>query len=237
MKNEVFNTDCMNYMRKCSDKQFNLAIVDPPYGNAGNETQFKSADKVRFGGRFDKYKTIERTGGSWAGKHKRKTIRWDKAPSKEYFAELFRVSKNQIIFGGNYFVLPPTRCFIIWEKLTISEKFTMAMCEYVWTSFSDNAKIFKFKPQDKYRFHPTQKPVELYKWILQNYAKKGDTILDTHLGSGSSRIAAYDMGFDFVGMEIDTEYFEMQEKRFKEHQQQLSLFEFAGGQIQGNLAL
>lgn len=128
-------------------------------------------------------------------------------------------------------MLPPTRCFIIWGKLTISEKFTMAMCEYVWTSFSDNAKIFKFKPQDKYRFHPTQKPVELYKWILQNYAKKGDAILDTHLGSGSSRIAAYDMGFDFVGTEIDTEYFEMQEKRFKEHCAQGSLFTFSGGEV------
>ena len=231
MTNEALNMDCMDYMRKCSDKQFSLAIVDPPYGNAGNETQFKRADKTRFGGRFDKYKTIERTGGTWAGKYKRKIIRWDKAPSKEYFAELFRVSKNQIIFGGNYFMLPPTRCFIIWEKLTVSEKFTMAMCEYAWTSFSDNAKIFKFKPQDKYRFHPTQKPVALYKWILSHYAKAGDIILDTHLGSGSSRIAAYDMGFDFIGTEIDREYFEEQEKRFKDHCAQGCLFTFSGGEV------
>ena len=139
---EALNMDCMDYMNQCSDKQFSLAIVDPPYGNAENETQFKRADKARFGGRFDKYKIIERTGGTWAGKYKRKIIRWDKAPSKEYFAELFRVSKNQIIFGGNYFMLPPTRCFIIWEKLTISEKFTMAMCEYVWTSFFRQCKDF-----------------------------------------------------------------------------------------------
>lgn len=107
----------------------------------------------------------------------------------------------------------------------------MAMCEYVWTSFFDNSKIFKCKPQDKFRFHPTQKPVELYKWILKNYAKKGDKILDTHLGSGSSRIAAYDMGFDFVGMEIDKEYFDKQEKRFKEYCTQGGLFEFSGGEI------
>lgn len=231
MTNETFNMDCMDYMKNCHDKQFDLAIVDPPYGNAGNENQFKSNDKTRFGEWFDKYKTIERKGGTWSKKYERKIIRWDKAPSKEYFTELFRVSKNQIIFGGNYFNLPSTRCFIIWEKLTISEKFSMAMCEYAWTSFFDNAKIFKFKPQDKYRFHPTQKPVELYKWILRNYAKKGDTILDTHLGSGSSRIAAYDMGFDFVGTELDAEYFEKQEKRFRDHCAQGNLFEFSGGEV------
>ncbi len=231
MTNEAFNMDCMDYMKNCFGKQFDLAIVDPPYGNAENENQFKGNDKIRVGGRFDKYKTVERTGGTWAEKYQRKIIRWDKAPPKEYFMELFRVSKNQIIFGGNYFKLPATRCFIIWEKLTISEKFTMAMCEYAWTNFSENAKIFKCKPQDKYRFHPTQKPVELYKWILKNYAKKGDMILDTHLGSGSSRIAAYDMGYDFVGTEIDTEYFEKQERRFKEHCAQGALFTFSGGEV------
>ena len=231
MISEAFNIDCMEFLKKCKDKEFDLAIVDPPYGDAKNKNQFKRADKKRFGGWFDKYKEVERTGGTWAAKYKKKIIRWDVAPPKEYFIELFRVSKNQIIFGGNYFDLPPTRCFIIWEKLTISERFTMAMCEYAWTSFFDNSKIFKCKPQDKFRFHPTQKPIELYKWILKNYAKKGDKILDTHLGSGSSRIAAYDMGFDFVGMEIDKEYFAKQEKRFKEHCTQGSLFEFSGGEI------
>lgn len=228
MISEAFNIDCMEFLKKCKDKEFDLAIVDPPYGSA-ETSQFTKGQ--RFGGLFDKYKEIERTGGTWAVKYNKKIIRWDVAPPKEYFIELFRVSKNQIIFGGNYFELPPTRCFIIWEKLTISEKFTMAMCEYVWTSFFDNSKIFKCKPQDKFRFHPTQKPVELYKWILKNYAKKGDKILDTHLGSGSSRIAAYDMGFDFVGMEIDKEYFDKQEKRFKEYCTQGSLFEFSGGEI------
>ena len=227
MTNEAYNIDCMKYMKDCPDKFFDLAIVDPPYGGTGNENQSKY--KTRFGGRFDKYKTVERTGGTWSKKHKRKIIDWDIAPSKEYFTELFRVSKNQIIFGGNYFDLPPTRCFIVWEKLTISEKFSMAMCEYAWTSFFSNAKLFKYAPQNSSRFHPTQKPEELYKWILQNYAKNGDKILDTHLGSGSSRIAAYDRGFDFIGTEIDKEYFDKQEKRFKEHCAQGSLFEFQGG--------
>lgn len=230
MISEAFNIDCMEFLKKCKNKEFDLAIVDPPYGRV--DGKFQGVQGGRFGnGRFDKYRKVECTGGTWASKYKKKIIRWDVAPPKEYFIELFRVSKNQIIFGGNYFDLPPTRCFIIWEKLTISEKFTMAMCEYVWTSFFDNSKIFKCKPQDKFRFHPTQKPVELYKWILKNYAKKGDKILDTHLGSGSSRIAAYDMGFDFVGMEIDKEYFDKQEKRFKEYCTQGSLFEFSGGEI------
>ena len=230
MISEAFNIDCMEFLKKCKNKEFDLAIVDPPYGRV--DGKFQGVQVGRFGnGRFDKYRKVECTGGTWASKYKKKIIRWDVAPPKEYFIELFRVSKNQIIFGGNYFDLPPTRCFIIWEKLTISEKFTMAMCEYVWTSFFDNSKIFKCKPQDKFRFHPTQKPVELYKWILKNYAKKGDKILDTHLGSGSSRIAAYDMGFDFVGMEIDKEYFDKQEKRFKEYCTQGSLFEFSGGEI------
>lgn len=205
MISETHNIDCMEYLKTCVDKQFDLAIVDPPYGSA------------------------ERTGGTWATKYKKKIISWDVAPPKEYFTELFRVSKNQIIFGGNYFDLPPTRCFIVWEKLTISEKFSMAMCEYAWTSFFSNAKLFKYAPQNSSRFHPTQKPVELYKWILQNYAKKDDKILDTHLGSGSCRIAAYDIGFDFVGTEIDKEYFVKQEARFKEHCAQGSLFEFKGG--------
>lgn len=149
---------------------------------------------------------------------------WDIAPTEEYFKELARVSKNQIIWGGNYFALPPTRCFLIWKKLTISENFSMAMAEYAWTSFNDNAKIFECAPQDKSRFHPTQKPVALYSWIFQRYAKPGDKILDTHLGSGSSRIAAYDAGLDFVGFEIDKDYFKAQEERFSAHAAQMNLF-------------
>ena len=176
--------------------------------------------------------SAERTGRTWSKKYQihtggifDKDIRhWDVAPTPEYFNELARVSKNQIIFGGNYFGLPPTRCFLIWRKTTISDHFSMAMCEYAWTSFNDNAKVFDYPPQGKDRFHPTQKPVALYAWIFQHYAKPGDRILDTHLGSGSSRIAAYDAGLDFTGYEIDKTYFDLQEKRFADHAAQQSLF-------------
>lgn len=156
----------------------------------------------------------------------KKIIAWDVAPGQEYFDELFRVSRNQIIWGGNYFRLPPTRCFLVWRKLTISETFTMAMAEYAWTSFNGNAKVFECAPQGKPgdRFHPTQKPIELYRWIFSRYAKAGDKILDTHLGSGSSRIAAYDAGLDFWGYEIDETYFRLEEERFEAHSAQLSLF-------------
>ncbi|MBQ9460129.1 MAG: site-specific DNA-methyltransferase [Oscillospiraceae bacterium] len=149
---------------------------------------------------------------------------WDIAPPPEYFRELARVSKNQIIWGGNYFDLPPTRCFLVWRKLTISDNFTMAMAEYAWTSFNDNAKVFDAAPQNAARFHPTQKPVELYAWIYRHYTAGGFKILDTHLGSGSSRIAAYDAGLDFVGCEINKTYFDLQEKRFAEHSAQQNLF-------------
>jgi site-specific DNA-methyltransferase (adenine-specific) len=149
---------------------------------------------------------------------------WDIAPPPEYFDELARVSKNQIIWGGNYFDLPPTRCFLIWRKLTISENFSMAMAEYAWTSFNDNAKVFEHAPQDKERFHPTQKPVALYKWILSRYAKQGDLILDTHVGSASSLIACEELGFDYVGYEIDETYYELAKKRLDEFNAQIRMF-------------
>lgn len=160
------------------------------------------------GGRHRSYK--KETGGA--------DIRhWDIAPNAEYFRELARVSRNQIIWGANYFNMPPTRCFVVWRKLSISENFTMAMAEYAWTSFNDNAKVFEHTPQGTQaepRIHPTQKPVALYKWLLARFAKSGQKILDTHVGSGSSRIACDEMGFDFVGCEIDKVYFDLQEKRF-----------------------
>ena len=167
-----------------------------------------------------------RTGGSWSKKYGYDIRHWDIAPQAEYFQELARVSKNQIIWGGNYFDLPPTRCFLIWRKLSISENFSMAMAEYAWTSFNDNAKVFEYAPQGntEKRFHPTQKPVALYAWIYKIYAKPGMKILDTHLGSGSSRIAAYDAGLDFTGYEIDPTYFKLQEERFARHTSQTNLF-------------
>lgn len=148
---------------------------------------------------------------------------WDIAPNEEYFNELARVSKNQIIWGGNYFDLPPTRCFLIWRKLSISENFSMAMCEYAWTSFNDNAKLFEYPPQGnkEQRFHPTQKPVALYTWVLNRYAKEGYKILDTHAGSASSLIACYDKGLDFVGFEIDKFYYEKAQERLERHMSQL----------------
>jgi len=217
----------MEAMQAMPDKAFDLAVIDPPYGGGGVICGCR-ASAPDFGGWFDRYEIkATRTGGGYAEKYGKSIEHWDVAPPPEYFKELFRVSKNQIIWGGNYFELPATRCFLVWRKLTISEGFTMAMCEYAWTSFNDNAKWIELAPQGKrgeQRFHPTQKPVELYRWILHHYAKPGDRILDTHLGSGSSRIAAHDLGFDFVGYEIDKDYFDAQEKRFAAYTAQGSLF-------------
>lgn len=153
---------------------------------------------------------------------RKKIIAWDVAPPQEYFDELRRVSRNQIIWGANYFRMPPTRCFVVWRKTNVAEGFDMAMAEYAWTSFDRNALVYEKSPIGQPgRFHPTQKPIELYMWLLNKFAKDGDKILDTHLGSGSSRIAAYRLGFDFVGTEIDKEYFEQEEKRFAEETAQL----------------
>jgi site-specific DNA-methyltransferase (adenine-specific) len=197
---EVTNEDCMEGMSRYPDNYFDLAIVDPPYGIDINSsgTHFK-----------EKYEAKD----------------WDKeTPNDEYFKELIRVSKNQIIWGGNYFLdrLGNCKCFLIWDK-RIAEDMSFAMCEMAWTSFKNGAKIYKTTATQQNRIHPTQKPVALYKWILDKYAKQGDKILDTHLGSGSSRIAAYEMGFDFTAFELDKEYFEAQEKRYKAHIAQLKL--------------
>lgn len=196
----ALNIDCMEYMATLPDKAYDLAIVDPPYGISITDS-----------GRLSK----------WCVNDKR----WDDAtPDETYFKELFRVSENQIIWGGNYFHLPPTRGFIIWDKQQ-PEGVSFASCEFAWSSFDRSAKTFyqsPLKAQDV-KCHPTQKPVKLYEWLLKNYAKPGDKILDTHLGSGSSRIAAYEMGFDFVGCEIDEDYFKAQEKRWESHISQIRI--------------
>ena len=226
--NEAYNLDCMEYMKTLPDNAFDLAVVDPPYGDAGADSGF--AEGKRFGERFDRYKKVERRGGQWAERYTNKIVSWDVAPNQQYFDELFRIAKSQIIWGGNYFSLPPTRCFLIWRKTNIPDGFTMAQVEYAWTSFNTNAVVFEFSSAGQPgRFHPTQKPVELYRWIFSKFAKQGDRIIDTHLGSGSSRIAAYDAGLDFVGCEIDAEYFQAQEQRFAEHTAQLNLF------LEGNI--
>ena len=204
LMNKALNCNCMEYMKTLPDKAFDLCICDPPYG-IGDKFKGGASGKMNFNEIVNKA--------------------WDTAPSADYFKELFRISENQIIWGGNYFDLPPTRCFITWDK-GISEDFSLAMAELAWTSFDKLAKIFRLcVPKDGLRIHPTQKPVALYEWLLTHYAKPGDKILDTHLGSGSSRIAAYNLGFDFVGCEIDKDYFDAQEKRFAAHAAQTSLFD------------
>ena len=198
---KLYNGDCMEVMKTFKDKQFDLCIVDPPYGVDINSsgTHFK-----------EKYEIKD----------------WDKAtPNDEYFKELKRVSKNQIIWGGNYFLdrLGNCKCFIIWDK-KIAEGMSFAMCEMAWTSFRNGAKIYNRTATQLNRIHPTQKPVELYKWLLQNYAKEGDTILDTHFGSLSIGIACHDLKFDLTAIELDKDYYEMAKKRLINHQKQLTLF-------------
>ena len=212
--NIALNADCMEIMREYPDKYFDLAVVDPPYGSGGGEF----AGDTRFGGRFDRYLQDCPDGRKVGGKVRKKITSWDYAPGEDYFNELFRVSKEQIIWGGNYFQLPPNRCFLVWLKTNIPENFSMAMAEYAWCSFNDNAKVIKMSSAGiAGRFHPTQKPEELYRWIYAHYTKPGFKILDTHLGSGSSRRAAYDFNLDFVGTEIDKEYFEKQETAWAEY--------------------
>ncbi len=210
--------------------------IQKPSGRLHNHGRFtRYCNPPIGGGQDEKCKRFE--GGTWARRYNRRGVDegardngifWDVAPSEEVFEQMFRVSKNQIIWGGNYFNLPPTRCFVVWDKLTISAEFSMAMCEYAWTSFKGkNAKRWEGAPQGTKadpRFHPTQKPVGLYKFLLSQFANKGDRILDPFLGSGSSRIAAWEMGFDFVGCEIDTGYFTMQEQRFSDYTSQGNLF-------------
>ncbi len=198
---ELLHCDCMEYMATVPDKYFDLAIVDPPYG-IGDKFKGGKNGKMNFNEIVNKD--------------------WDKVPSDEYFAELQRVSKNQIIWGGNYFNLPPTRCFIVWDKI-ISEDFSLAMAELAWTSFDKLAKIYKLQVPKNGKIHPTQKPIKLYEWLLTNYAKKGQRILDTHLGSGSSAIAAHYFGVDFVGCELDKDYFEAAKARFDMATKQLAM--------------
>jgi site-specific DNA-methyltransferase (adenine-specific) len=198
----ITNEDNMELMARYPDKYFDLAIVDPPYG---------LGKKIYSGGtKGCKFQTL-------FGENK-----WDnETPKKEYFNELFRVSKNQIIWGGNYFDLPPTRTILCWDKLKGDNNFSM--WEMAWTSFDEPAKIFRQSSMGD-RIHPTQKPVALYKWLLDKYAKPNDKILDTHLGSGSIAIACHDYGFDLTACELDKEYFDKAMQRINNHTAQTKLF-------------
>jgi len=208
---DIYLMDCIEGMKQYPDNHFDLAIVDPPYG----------IDLANMNMGIGKSKKASK-----AKNRKWKAKNWDEeVPNQEYFKELFRVSKNQIIWGGNYFNLGACSNFITWDK-EIPEGLSFSDVEFAWTSFSGANKIFRYSAYKNKaeKFHPTQKPPELYKWRIHKYAKQGDKILDTHLGSGSSRIAAYKGGFNFVGFEIDPEYIEKSTIRFNNHINQLTLF-------------
>jgi len=202
---ELHNVDCMEYLATLEDNSFELAIVDPPYGIGINVNMGR-----RKGDKPSQYK-------KFAGE--------DKAiPEAKFFCELRRASKNQIIWGGNYMTehLPPSPCWLLWDK-KFSEDVTFAQYEMAWTSFKTSAKKYEKHPNQNNRIHPTQKPVKLYEWLLMNYAKEGDRILDTHLGSGSIAIACHNLGFDLVGCELDADYFNAAKKRLEQHQSQLKI--------------
>ena len=212
---KLINDDCMNVMKDYENNYFDLAIVDPPYGIGIDKAM--NANKGKQG--FKQYRETE----------------WDnETPKQKYFDELFRTSKNQIIWGGNYFIdkiKKPSQCFLIWNK--VQRDFTMSDAEIAWTSFDKTIRCFDLSSggamgcnnRNGGKTHPTQKPVKLYEWLLNNYSKKEDKILDTHLVSGSSAIASYYFGVkEFVGIELDKEYFEAMSKRFKEKTKQIKLF-------------
>jgi site-specific DNA-methyltransferase (adenine-specific) len=204
--------DCMELLRQTPDKAFDLAIVDPPYGiNGGGDNRKAIGTKSQ-----NNLRRFGRAGG----------LDWDRSiPQAEYWQELFRVSKHQIVWGGNYFLdyLPATRCLITWDKMTYIP--SMSQIEIAWTSFNGHSQLIKINSNQSDRFHPTQKPVALYRWLLKNYAKPGQRILDTHLGSGSIAIACDIEGFDLVGTEIDHDYITAARKRLADHQAQPRLFE------------
>ena len=213
-----YNMDCMEGMKQFPDKYFELAIVDPPYGIGFGE--FNRTNKDAQGNRHkaNKYKN-----GKWD----------DAIPDDDYFKELKRVSKNQIVWGGNYFpFLWVNGCkgFIYWHKGNPVPNFSDG--ELAWTSFNKVAKQFDYRyygniqgnTNAENKIHPTQKPIALYKWLLKNYAKEGDKILDTHAGSASSLIACYDMGFNYIGFEIDEDYYNMAQKRIEENKAQFRMF-------------
>ena len=218
VENVAFNADCMDLLVALPDKCIDLAIVDPPYGIKSNKFRCfdGKGDYAYESVASDSRKCMNRFAGR--GKLKGRILNsldtsWDDAPPrKAYFDELFRVSKNQIIWGGNYFELPPARCFVMWDKRQPWPNFSQA--EYAWTSFDKPSKVFALSNCITGKIHPTQKPIALYEFLLNQFGVKGQIILDTHLGSGSSRIAAKNLGFRFIGTEKNEYYFSEEEKRW-----------------------
>lgn len=227
---ELLNVDCMEYMRSVPDKYFDLAIVDPPYGLGEH------------GGKNRSKAVLQKNGGSLTctdGGYTKKT--WDREPPRlEYFEELFRVSKNQIIWGANYMPIKLTGGIIVWDKLNDGADQSgaeIAYCSlnnrvdvvrYMWRGMMQGERVGSIKQQgnkamNEKRIHPTQKPVLLYDWLLTNYGQKGQRVLDTHLGSGSSAIAAHYYGVDFVGCEIDADYFKDAASRFENETSQIAM--------------
>lgn len=215
-KTRSYNMDCMEFMRDVPDKFYSLALIDPPYG-IGEDGK---SNHSRGGLTKPKLYTPKK---------------WDnQSPSKEYFDELIRVSKNQIIWGANHFIskIPfDSSCWVVWNKENGNNDFADA--ELAWTSFKTAVRMFNFKwagmfqgdmKNKEHRIHPTQKPVKLYEWLLMNYAKDVDKILDTHGGSQSSRIACFNLGFYLDIIELDKEYYDAGNKRFEQHKTQLTLF-------------
>lgn len=212
-----YNMDCMEGMKEFPDKYFDLAIVDPVYGDVTQGGYMKKGYAAKKG----HYKNVYNT-ALWS----------QEKTGEEYFRELFRVSKNAIIWGGNYFVEEIARdsqCWLVWDKQH-ADGLSFADVELAYTSFNQAARIFRFFSSGAYhgkeeddRFHPTQKPVALYRWILANYAKQGDKLLDTHVGSASSLIAFEERGFDYVGFEIDADYYQKAQKRLEENRAQISM--------------
>lgn len=232
---EVYLLDCIEGMKKYPDNYFDLALVDPPYGINATNMQMGSAPNRNEPGQYVGTSTAVKLKGrlnTGSGKLKNRMLNkssfdWDnQVPTKEYFDELFRVSKNQIIWGGNYFHLPPCRCFIVWNKNQPWENFSQA--EFAWTSFDSPSKVFTFSNRggsnSEVKIHPTQKPVELYEYCFSKFSVEGMNVLDTHLGSGSSRISADKYKLNFVGFEINEEYLNASIKRFETHKRQLNLF-------------
>lgn len=203
IENQIINADCMDILKQLPDKCIDLVLTDPPYG-IGNK--FKGGTNSK----LNKFNNIVNKG-------------WDNAPSEEYFNEILRVSKNQIIWGGNYFNLAPTRCFLIWDKM-ISFDFSLAMAEYAWTSFDKLAKIYKMPSEKQFREHPTQKPLKLFEMILRDYSNENDLILDCFSGSGTTAVACHNLKRRFICIEKDKDYYDASVERLKNAQAQMKLF-------------
>ena len=221
LESGFYNCDCMDGMAQFPDKFFELAIVDPPYG-IGIVEQFKKTVKSSTS-MFNLSNGI--VGSEWDGN----------IPDESYFTELFRVSKNQIVWGGNYFIdyLHNTRAMVVWDKMNGTNP--MADAEIAWTSFDTSVRMFRMHHFSKgygEKTHPTQKPIALYKWLLTNYAHKGDKILDTHVGSASSLIACHQLGFEYWGFELDADYYKAASERLAKAKAQVSLLDIAPEQFE-----